>query len=618
MSAGQNTARRRSLRPARAGAFVALGDPADVSVVTVTYNSGGEISGLIDSLRHDAARLRIRVIVADNDSRDDTLEVLSKDEDVIAVHTGGNLGYASGINAATRLIPDDDQAVLVLNPDLRVEPGAVAALWERLHSHGAGIVVPRLLNEDGSFYASLRREPSLSTAVGEAVFGSQWPSRPGRFAEVVHDPTSYEHSHRIDWATGAALMIHRSLARTLGAWDERFFLYSEEVDYFRRARDIGESIWFEPASRMRHIGGASGSSVELSALMAVNRVRYIRKYHGTGYAHLFRGLVTLREALRSYKHANRQVHSLISSESAWQRLPGPQASRSVSSVLDGFPPGAVIIPAHNEAQVIARTLKNLEPIAATGAIEVIVACNGCTDATAEIAGRFPSVQVIQVSRASKIAALNEGDQAATLWPRLYLDADISISATALRMVFEHLKDGTHPAARPAFQYDDSAATWPVRAFYRARRCLPSTSQALWGAGAYALSREGHDRFGAFPEVTGDDLFVDLQFLPEEKGILCTPPVNVVTPKDTRSLLKILRRNYRGDSEFTNLVRAGLLATRNGKDQTRSTLVELLQSITGPRSLFNAGVYAFMVGLARRRRPNPAGSERWERDDSSRR
>lgn len=621
MTTRQHSPRQPATEPDPAphgtGRFVPLGQPADVSIVVVSYNSAAQLPGLIDSLRAEAGDLRLRLIIADNDSADGTRTVIARHADVLLVRTGGNLGYAAGINAAVRSVPDEDQAILVLNPDLRVEPGAVRSLWERLHHEQAGIVVPRLLNDDGSFYASMRREPGLATAVGEALFGSHWVGRPRQLAEVIHDRAAYRREHRIDWATGAALMIRRSLARSLGDWDERFFLYSEEVDYFRRARDERESIWFEPASRMRHIGGASGASTELEALMAVNRIRYIRKYHSPAYAQLFRQLVLLREALRSHRRANRRVWALVSNEAGWQQLPGPRAGKDAGAVLQDFPPGAIIIPAHNEAAVIARTLESLAPIAATGAIELIVACNGCTDRTAQIARQFESVKVIEASRASKTVALNEGDAAATLWPRLYLDADITITATAVRMVFQHLLDGKDPAARPAFCYDDDGASWPVRAFYRARRRLPSTSRALWGAGAYALSRAGHARFGAFPDLTGDDLFVDLQFLPEEKGILSTPPVRVATPRDTRSLLNILRRNYRGGSELANLERRGAVSARGRLGRTNRTVIELVQSISGPRSLLDALVYASLVSFARRR-PSPApSSSHWERDDSSR-
>lgn len=351
--------------------------------------------------------------------------------------------------------------------------------------------------------------------------------------------------------------------------------------------------------------------------MAVNRIRYMRKYHPPATALVFRHLVVLREALRSYKPTNRQVCALVMDESRWEDLPGPAAAQDVCQVLQDFPAGSVVIPAHNEAAVIARTLENLAPVAATGAVEVIVACNGCTDDTARIARQFPAVLVLEVSRASKIAALNEGDQAASLFPRLYLDADIDISPTALRILFERLQRGQLLAARPAFRYDDAGAGWAVRAFYRARRRLASTNRALWGAGAYALSREGRQRFAAFPELTGDDLFVDLQFNAAEKEVLSTPPVRVTTPRNARSLLAILRRNYRGDAEFRNAQRAEQVTAQGGVHRGARTLGELAVSVTGPRSLFDAALYAGFVTVARLLQARSAEKPRWERDESSR-
>jgi glycosyltransferase involved in cell wall biosynthesis len=279
-------------------------------------------------------------------------------------------------------------------------------------------------------------------------------------------------------------------------------------------------------------------------------------------------------------------------------------------VYRDFPGGTVIIPAHNEADVISRTLSTLAPLAADGQVEVIVACNGCTDNTAELASGFVGVRVLDVPEPSKVAALNAADAAASRWPRLYLDADIEIDPRALRKVFDKLGRGTVLAARPAFRYDTEGASTLVRSFYRARIRIPSTSNALWGAGAFALSEEGHKRFQQFPSISprfsGDDLFVDQQFQPSEKEVLDTPPVMVRTPRRADALMAILRRNYRAQADL------------DGWATTSGTVRELIGSVRSPRSAIDAAVYAGFVALARLRRrwqPNSAGV--WERDESSR-
>ncbi|WP_461635098.1 WecB/TagA/CpsF family glycosyltransferase [Glutamicibacter soli] len=591
------------------GKFCSAQEHADVSILIVTFNNADSIQDLIDSLRSEAQNLHLRVVVSDNGSRDETLSILKEHEDVLVLENRANLGYAGGINMARTLIGDCD-AVLVLNPDLTVSPGAIAALTARMRRSAAGIVVPKLLESDGTTYVSLRREPSLTRALGDALFGAKLSSRPGWTTEIEFDPESYAHPHQIDWATGAALLIDAKLEQRLGSWDEQFFLYSEETDYFHRARSEGAKIWYEPAAVMTHQMGGSGASLELNALMAVNRVRYARKHGTPRHASTFHALVALHHAARRNKPAHQGLFSRVADENSWQSLP------TGTQPVDGgayFPHGTVIIPAHNEAKVIARTLTPLAPLAAAGTIEVIVACNGCTDNTADIARSFAGVRVIESTVPSKVAALNLADESTEVFPRLYLDADITLTVSALRMTFERLNQPGALSARPAFEYDTTGAAWPVRSFYRARRRLPSTNSALWGAGAYAMSASGRARFEQFPEFTGDDLFVDLQFGAEEKQIVPSIPVKVSTPRTVQALLGILRRNYRGQAEMSS--DAAVMAVGPG---TLQTARELARSIAGPRSAFDAAVYAGMVVSARLKNSLARTTDvSWERDETSR-
>ncbi|WP_369744414.1 WecB/TagA/CpsF family glycosyltransferase [Paenarthrobacter sp. AMU7] len=605
--------------PSRApGQFVPARARADVAVLVVTYNNAEDVAALVASLREETAAQSIKVVVADNSPDDRTMAEVLKHPDITAVRTGGNLGYAGGINAAMRVAGDAD-AYLILNPDLRVEPGAVAALRRRMALSGAGMVVPVLLDDDGSVYPSLRREPGILRALGDAALGSRVKGRPGWLSEMDFDPESYLHAHRVDWATGAALLISADTARDVGGWDEQFFLYSEETDYCRRVRDSGRSIWCEPLARMWHERGGSGTSPQLNALMSVNRVRYAAKYCDPHWVAAFRAVVLVSELVRLHKPGHREAALAVVDRRRWKALPHAsfgerspaQMSPEQTSPAHGVAPpsGAVIIPAHNEASVIARTLQSLEGVIAWGTVEVIVACNGCTDGTETVASAFHGVRVIQVEAASKAAALNAADQAAERWPRLYLDADIEVSTEAVHAVLTSLGDGPLLAARPAFRYDTEGASALVRSYYRARARIPSNAQGLWGAGAYALGRAGHDRLGGFPVLTGDDYYVDRLFSGVEKAVLPTMPVVVRTPRTRSALLAVLRRSYRGNAE-QNQQEAGATTSR--------TVQELLASVKGLLSAVDAVVYvAFAVAG---RRPPLLGrsvAAGWERDDSSR-
>lgn len=596
--------------------FVPAGSYADVCVLAVTHNNAGDIPDLFASLRAETEDLAIRVVVADNSSTDATVSEVAAHPDVVLVQTGGNLGYAGGINAAARHAGDTG-AVLVLNPDLRVGRGALAAMLKRLQQPGTGIVVPLLADEDGSTYPSLRREPSIMRAVGDAFAGRRFPRRPGWLSEIEYDAEAYLYPHPVDWATGAALLVDMPLARRLGGWNESFFLYSEETEYFHRARRAGAQVWFEPAATMTHRRGGSGQSDDLAALMAVNRVRYAQLHRGRGYAAAFRAAVLLSEVLRTGRAGHSKAVPALLLEGRRRRLPharraavpehhlhAAEAAAGRASSPAPFPAGTVIIPCHNEEQVIGPTLDSLGPAVAAGA-EVIVVCNGCTDGSARQARLRPGVRVLELDEASKTAAINAGNAAASHWPRLYLDADIRVRPETVRAVFEALVNGSL-AVRPAVEYDLDGANPLVRSYYRARRNLPGSRQALWGAGAYALSAEAGERLGMLPAVVADDLYVERFFPEEEKTVLDCPPVLVRLPRDVPGLLAVLRRTYRGNAEQGALNSTAV-----------SSAAGILGAIRGPRSALDAAVYAAFT-LAGRRLASAAGPDTsWERDESTR-
>jgi GT2 family glycosyltransferase len=294
---------------------------ADCTAVIVTYNSAGDVGGLLDSLPAAAAGRRVRVVVVDNDSGDDIEAVLAARPGVVFVRAGANLGYAGGINVARRHL-GPTRAVLVLNPDLRLAPGSVGRLLAVLEL-GPGAVVPRMLGDDGVLHHSLRREPSLTRALGDALLGRRWPDRPDWLSEMVWAPEPYERQGPVDWATGAAILVSAEADAAVGDWDSgRFFLYSEETDYCRRLRAAGHEIRYVPDAVVSHKGGGSGAGPDLVALNEVNRVRYYRKYHGPVATAAFRAVVALSEALRAHRPANRRALRAVLSRRSTALLPG--------------------------------------------------------------------------------------------------------------------------------------------------------------------------------------------------------------------------------------------------------------------------------------------------------
>ena len=274
---------------------------ARLAAVIVTYNSAEVLGDCLQSLADQETPLAA-VIVADNASRDTTREIAGDFAElpVRVVELGRNAGYAAGVNAgiaALDLTPLD--AVLVLNPDCRVLPGALSVLASALRQSGCGIVVPRLLWPDGCLQPSLRRTPTVGRALVEALLPGGLAGRLGSLGERITDPQVYERPGVTAWATGAAMLLSVSALREVGPWDESFLLYSEETEYCLRAADKGWFTWYEPAAVFEHIGGESDTNPTLASLCVVNRVVLFRRRHNRLQSAAHFAAVAVGECIRA-------------------------------------------------------------------------------------------------------------------------------------------------------------------------------------------------------------------------------------------------------------------------------------------------------------------------------
>ena len=283
------------------------------------------------------------------------------------------------------------------------------------------------------------------------------------------------------------------------------------------------------------------------------------------------------------------------------------------------PLGSIVIPAHNEAAVLGRCLDALFAGFAPDELDVIVVCNGCADATPTVArSSRHSVEVIERRAASKPVALRAGDAAANAFPRIYLDADVVLPGSAARVVLERLRAGS-VAARPPIRYDSSGSSALVRSYFRARSRVPAVLGSLWGAGVYGLSEAGRRRFGTFPDVVGDDLWVDRHFDRSEVEIVDCAPVVVTVPRRSRDLVRVLRRTYAGKAEAVPAT--DLEATPETAGSTVHDLGRLAGA--GPAAALDAATYAaFAAGgrlaLALAPWPSVRGADQgWARDETSR-
>lgn len=272
----------------------------DVVVICVTYNSAAVIEPMIAALPDALNGVNsCRVVFVDNASSDATpamIRELAPWSTLLQV--GYNAGYAGGINIALQQVSARRGAYIV-NPDAVSAPGSIALLLDAVErDQSTGIAVPRIVDHHGRLKFSLRRRPTIARAVGEALLGGHRAGKFVHFGDMIRNPRYYRDGATADWATGAAIFISRSTLDAVGAWDERFFLYSEETDYALRAQDAGYQLRLVYDAVVRHPGGEMEASPFLWSLVAVNRTRLYRKRHGLACSAVFWIVVVLNEGTR--------------------------------------------------------------------------------------------------------------------------------------------------------------------------------------------------------------------------------------------------------------------------------------------------------------------------------
>lgn len=273
--------------------------PEHVTVITVTWNSQSILRCFLESLPAAMGELNWQLVLADNNSRDSTMEIAQLlRADARLVQLGRNAGYAAGINAAVDAAePGTD--FLVSNPDIRLDAGCGTLLMEALGEPGVGIAVPQLRDAAGRLVFSIRRDATVLRALGEALLGGDRAGRWAPWGETVTRVEPYARPADVDWASGALMAISRECAERVGRWDETMWLYSEETDYCLRAREAGFRIRYVPEARAVHFGGDSGDNPMLWTALTVNRIRLFERRHSRLHTAAFRSAVTLNEALRA-------------------------------------------------------------------------------------------------------------------------------------------------------------------------------------------------------------------------------------------------------------------------------------------------------------------------------
>jgi glycosyltransferase involved in cell wall biosynthesis len=284
----------------------------------------------------------------------------------------------------------------------------------------------------------------------------------------------------------------------------------------------------------------------------------------------------------------------------------------IELVSEHHPRASVVIPAHNEERSIGRLLRALAPAHRENRFEVIVVCNGCTDLTADMARAF-GVEVMDLKEAGKVNALAEGDRCATGRVRVYVDADIEISANGVEALISAVEAGQVQAAGPRRIIPRDGVARMVAWYYDVWEALPSVREGLFGRGVIALSESGARRVRALPLAMNDDLAVSVAFESSERVVVDSASVVVHPPRTVRDLVRRRTRVVTGNVEADGSSLRGP-ETRTGA-RTLGQVVRRNPRLAGKVAVFLA---VSAIAGARASRAVKAGDfTTWERDESSR-
>lgn len=283
----------------------------DVSFIVVSWNVCELLRRCLLSVRQQVTdngqqpesqvgRLSSEIWVVDNASTDDTIEMLGREfPSVRVIANAENVGFTRANNQA--LAVAQGRYLFLLNPDTELRPGALAALMSYMQANPhAGILGPKLYFGDGSLQSSRRRFPTLATAFVESTRLQQWFPRNRVLTRYYMLDTSDDSTQPVDWINGSAMFVRRAVYDMVGGFDERFFMYSEELDWCYRAKQAGWQVVYVPSAQVTHYEGKSSEQVAAhrDIYFHSSKVRFFEKYRGRFVAGVLRAYLLVMFAFQ--------------------------------------------------------------------------------------------------------------------------------------------------------------------------------------------------------------------------------------------------------------------------------------------------------------------------------
>jgi len=242
-------------------------------VVTVTYSPGWHLDRFLASLSLATDR-PVQVVMADNASTDGSPQAaVERYPEVQLIEMGANLGYGSAVNRAVSRLNASSEFLIVVNPDVQWGPGSIDALLDAAARWPqAATLGPLIRDPDGSVYPSARHLPSLIRGGMHAVVGPLWPNNP--WTRAYRQERQELSERAVGWLSGACLLVRRAAFDAVGGFDERYFMYMEDVDLGDRLGKAGWLNVYVPSAEVLHQKGHATGKDPAANLAAHHRSTY--------------------------------------------------------------------------------------------------------------------------------------------------------------------------------------------------------------------------------------------------------------------------------------------------------------------------------------------------------
>jgi len=255
-----------------------------LSIIIPSYNTKKLLRDCLTSIYKQTKEIKFEIIVVDNGSKDGSVEMVKKKfPKVKLIALSKNMGYGRANNLGAKKAKGE--WLLFLNSDTKIINQAIDVILKKTGDWGLGtgsyILGCKLLNPDGSIQSSAGYFPTLPKVITTMLFLEDLPILNSLIKPYQQSKKSfYQKRQEVDWVTGASLMIKKDLFKKIGGFDERFFMYAEEVDLCFRAKQKGAKVFYTPKAEIIHLKGASSKrGFETAVLGEYKGLKYFFKKH---------------------------------------------------------------------------------------------------------------------------------------------------------------------------------------------------------------------------------------------------------------------------------------------------------------------------------------------------